>query len=38
MQLRDILVCLDATPAGEERLKLSLRLARAHHAAISGVY
>jgi nucleotide-binding universal stress UspA family protein len=38
MQLRDILVCLDATPAGEERLKLSLRLARAHHAAISGIY
>jgi nucleotide-binding universal stress UspA family protein len=38
MALRDILVCLDSSRAGETRLKLALHLARQHRASLVGVY
>jgi nucleotide-binding universal stress UspA family protein len=38
VRLRDILVCLDATPAGGERLNAAIRLARATSGQILGVY
>lgn len=38
MALSDILVCLDATPAGEVRMKLALALARASQAHLDGAY
>ena len=38
MRLNDILVCLDTTPAGDERLDAAIRLARANDARLTGVY
>jgi nucleotide-binding universal stress UspA family protein len=38
MGLRDILVCLDATEAGDGRLELALNLAQAHKAYLTAVY
>jgi len=38
MALRDILVCLDATAAGDGRLELALSLAEANKAHLSAVY
>lgn len=38
MALRDILVCLDGTAAGERRLRLALNLAPAHNAHLTAVY
>lgn len=37
MALRDMLVCLDTTDAGETRLKLAVRLAHEHGAHLIGV-
>ena len=37
MALRDMLVCLDTTDAGETRLKLAVRLAHEHGAHLTGV-
>jgi nucleotide-binding universal stress UspA family protein len=36
--LRDILVCLDATDAGENRLRLAAAIAREHRARLSAAY
>jgi hypothetical protein len=36
--IRDILVAIDATPAGESRLRLALRLARDHRAFLAAAY
>jgi hypothetical protein len=38
MALRDILVCLDATAAGDGRLELALNLAQANKAHLTAVY
>jgi nucleotide-binding universal stress UspA family protein len=38
MVLRDIMVCLDTTPAGEGRLELGLNLAQASKAHLTAVY
>jgi nucleotide-binding universal stress UspA family protein len=38
MELKDILVCLDPTEAGEARLRLAAAIARDHRAHLSGVY
>src|SRR6202011_3793287 len=38
MALRDILVCLDATAAGDGRLELALNLAQADKAHLTAVY
>ena len=38
MPLRDILVCLDATNAGDARLELALNLAQANQAHLTAVY
>ena len=38
MDLKDILVCLDPTEAGEGRLRLAAFLAREHHARLAGAY
>jgi nucleotide-binding universal stress UspA family protein len=38
MALSDILVCLDSSEAGENRLKLAVRLAREHGAHLIAVY
>jgi nucleotide-binding universal stress UspA family protein len=38
MNLKDILVCLDPTAAGEARLHLAVSLARSHHAHLSAAY
>jgi nucleotide-binding universal stress UspA family protein len=38
MALRDILVCLDATVAGDSRLELALNLAQANKAHLSAAY
>jgi nucleotide-binding universal stress UspA family protein len=38
MALRDILVCLDPTDAGEQRLHLAAMLAREHQAHLSAAY
>ncbi len=38
MALRDILVCLDATAAGDGRLELALNLAQAKNAHLTAVY
>ncbi|HVC55949.1 MAG TPA: universal stress protein [Stellaceae bacterium] len=38
MDLKDILVCLDATDAGEGRLRLAAAIAREHHAHLSAAY
>src|ERR1700722_12794187 len=38
MALKDILVCLDSTEAGDVRLRLAMRLAREHRAQLIGVY
>ena len=38
MSLSDILVCLDATEAGQGRLKLATRLARQHDAFLTAAY
>ena len=35
MALRDILVCLDPTDAGEHRLRLAAAIAREHQAHLS---
>jgi hypothetical protein len=38
MTLKDILVCLDPTEAGEHRLRLSAAIAREHQAHLSAAY
>src|SRR6266566_2602394 len=38
MDLRDILVCVDATEAGEGRLRLAAAIAREHSAHLSAAY
>jgi nucleotide-binding universal stress UspA family protein len=38
MALRDLLVCIDPTAAGDARLKLAFNLARANGAHLTGVY
>lgn len=38
MDLKDILVCLDPTEAGEGRLRLAAALAREHHAHLTAAY
>lgn len=38
MSLKDIFVCLDATAAGEARLRFAAALARAHRAHLSAAY
>src|SRR5205814_6831212 len=38
MSLKDILVCLDPTEAGERRLRLAAATAREHHAHLSAAY
>jgi nucleotide-binding universal stress UspA family protein len=38
MDLKDILVCLDPTDAGDTRLRLAAALAREHHAHLSAAY
>src|SRR5271157_981233 len=38
MGLCDILVCLDATEAGDSRLELALNLAQAHKAHLTAAY
>jgi nucleotide-binding universal stress UspA family protein len=38
MALRDVLVCIDATAAGDGRLELALNLAQAHQAHLTAVY
>jgi nucleotide-binding universal stress UspA family protein len=38
MALRDILVCIDATAAGDGRLELALNLAQANKARLTAVY
>src|SRR6266699_4247208 len=38
MDLRDILVCVDATDAGEGRLRLAAAIAREHSAHLSAAY
>jgi len=38
MALKDILVCLDPTEAGERRLRLAAAIAREHHAHLSAAY
>ncbi len=38
MGLKDILVCLDPTDAGDSRLRLAAALAREHHAHLSAAY
>ena len=38
MPIRDILVCLDPTDAGETRLELALSLAGAHRARLAGAF
>jgi len=38
MAIRDIVVCLDPSIAGEGRLKLAVGLARAHQARLTGAY
>ena len=38
MTLKDILVCLDPTEAGERRLRLAAAIAREHHAHLSAAY
>ena len=38
MSLSDILVCLDASEAGEGRFKLAVHLASQHHAHLTGAY
>jgi nucleotide-binding universal stress UspA family protein len=38
MALKDLLVCVDPTPAGDIRLKLALNLARANQAYLTGAY
>jgi len=38
MALRDILVCLDPTDAGEHRLRLAAAIAREHQAHLSAAY
>ena len=38
MALRDILVCIDATAAGDVRLELALNLAQANKAHLTAVY
>ena len=37
MAYRDILVCLDPTPASDERVKLAITLARTHGARLTGL-
>jgi nucleotide-binding universal stress UspA family protein len=37
MAYRDILVCLDPTPASDERVKLAVALAKAHNARLLGL-
>jgi nucleotide-binding universal stress UspA family protein len=36
--IRDVLVCLDPTDAGESRLRLAALIAREHHARLAGAY
>jgi nucleotide-binding universal stress UspA family protein len=38
MALKDLLVCIDPTPAGDTRLKLAFNLARANKAHLAGAY
>jgi hypothetical protein len=38
MPLKDLLVCVDPTAAGDTRLKLALNLARASKAHLAGAY
>src|SRR5829696_2402952 len=38
MDLKDILVCLDPTDAGDARLRLAAALAREHHAHVTAAY
>ena len=38
MALKDILVCLDPTEAGERRLRLAAAIAREHQAHLSAAY
>ena len=38
MPLRDLLVCIDPTAAGETRLKLAFNVARANKAHLAGAY
>jgi nucleotide-binding universal stress UspA family protein len=38
VSIRDILVCLDPTDAGENRLKLAASIAHAHHAGLAAAY
>ena len=38
MALKDLLVCIDPTRAGDARLKLAFNLARANKAHLSGAY
>ncbi|MBV8888573.1 MAG: universal stress protein [Alphaproteobacteria bacterium] len=38
MSLKDILVCLDASDAGTERLRVAIQLAREHQAHLAAVY
>lgn len=38
MAIRDILVCIDATDAGENRLRLAAALARQHQARLAAAY
>jgi nucleotide-binding universal stress UspA family protein len=38
MALKDLLVCIDPTAAGDARLKLAFNLARAHGAHLAGAY
>jgi hypothetical protein len=38
MALRDLLICIDPTAAGDARLKLAFNLARANGAHLTGAY
>jgi K+-sensing histidine kinase KdpD len=38
MALKDLLVCLDPTEAGERRLRLAAAIAREHQAHLSAAY
>ena len=38
MEIRDILVCLDPTDAGEARLRLATSIARDREARLAGAY
>jgi K+-sensing histidine kinase KdpD len=38
MALKDLLVCLDPTEAGERRLRLAAAIAREHHAPFCSLH